>query len=490
MVLVLTPGSCWLPSAVTEGRRLWGIAAQLYLLRSGSDWGIGDFGDLRHLVELAADRGADVIGLNPLHAMFPDDPEHASPYSPASRLLLNILNIDVTAVPELLDCPETRELIASETFGQDVQACRSKHLVDYAGVAAIKLSVLKRLFDACRGSADPARWRAFEAFRRERGDVWSGTACFWRCANTSPIKIFPAPTGMPGQRNTATRPRPPSLRFAEENQHRLDLIAWRQWIADEQLATAAATARERGMAAGATPIAAPERELTTDVDAVLARVTERTRVVFIANPNNPTGTYLGAQEIARLHAGLPASVLLAIDAAYAEFVNRNDYEPGIALVNRAENVVMLRTFSKIYALAGLRLGWAYCPPAIADVLNRVRSPFNVSAAAQAAGVAAVEDVEALNRARAHNDRWLPWFSERLAALALPLTPSVANFVLARFPDDPPKNADAAFAFLQSRGILTRKMGAYGLPQHLRITVGTGPEMETVAAALAEFMAAR
>ena len=227
------------------------------------------------------------------------------------------------------------------------------------------------------------------------------------------------------------------------------------------------------MAVGATPIAAPEREQTTDVDAVLARVTERTRIVFIANPNNPTGTYLGAQEIARLHAGLPASVLLAIDAAYAEFVNRNDYEPGIALVNRAENVVMLRTFSKIYALAGLRLGWAYCPPAVADVLNRVRGPFNVSAAAQAAGVAAVEDVEALNRARAHNERWLPWFSERLAALGLPLTPSVANFVLARFPDDPLKNADAAFAFLQSRGILTRKMAAYGLPQHLRITIGTG-----------------
>ena len=244
------------------------------------------------------------------------------------------------------------------------------------------------------------------------------------------------------------------------------------------------------LAAGATPIAAPERDLTTDVDAVLARVTERTRIVFIANPNNPTGTYLAAGEMARLHAGLPPSVLLAIDAAYAEFVNRNDYEAGIALVNRADNVVMLRTFSKIYALAGLRLGWAYCPPAVADVLNRVRSPFNVSAAAQAAGIAAVEDTEALNRARAHNDQWLPWLSERLAKLGLPLTPSVANFVLARFPDDPRRNADAAFAFLQSRGILTRRMGAYGLPHHLRITIGTGPEMENVAAALAEFMAAR
>lgn len=241
---------------------------------------------------------------------------------------------------------------------------------------------------------------------------------------------------------------------------------------------------------GATPVAAPERELTADVDALLARVTDRTRIVFIANPNNPTGTYLGAQEMARLHAGLPSSVLLAIDAAYAEFVNRNDYEPGVALVNRAENVVMLRTFSKIYALAGLRLGWAYCPPAIADILNRVRGPFNVTAPALAAGVAAVEDTDAVARARAHNERWLPWFSERLAALGIPLTPSVANFVLARFSDNPGENADAAYAFLQSRGILTRKMKAYGLPQYLRITIGTGPEMEKVAAVLAEFMAAQ
>ena len=244
------------------------------------------------------------------------------------------------------------------------------------------------------------------------------------------------------------------------------------------------------MAVGATPVAAPEWDLTTDVDALLARVTDRTRILFIANPNNPTGTYLGAHELARLHAGLPPSVLLVIDAAYAEFVNRNDYEAGMALVSRADNVVMLRTFSKIYALAGLRLGWAYCPPAIADALNRVRSPFNVSSAAQAAGVAAVEDIEAFNRARAHNERWLPWFSEQLMLLGLQLTPSVANFVLARFPDELPRNADAAFAFLQSRGILTRKMGAYGLPEHLRITVGTGPEMERVAATLGEFMAAQ
>ena len=241
------------------------------------------------------------------------------------------------------------------------------------------------------------------------------------------------------------------------------------------------------LAVGATPVAVPERDLTADVDAILAAVTERTKIVFIANPNNPTGTYLSASEMTRLHAGLPPHVLLVIDAAYAEFVNRNDYEPGIKLVERSDNVVMLRTFSKIYALAGLRLGWGYFPPAIADVLNRVRGPFNVTAPALAAGIAALNDTESLEKARAHNDRWQPWLSERLAALGLSLTPSVGNFVLPRFPEGR-HNADAAFAFMQSRGILARRMGGYGLPDRIRITVGTGEENEKVAATLAEFMA--
>ena len=149
---------------------------------------------------------------------------------------------------------------------------------------------------------------------------------------------------------------------------------------------------------------------------------------------------------------------------------------------------MLRTFSKIYALAGLRLGWAYCPPAIADVLNRIRGPFNVSAPALAAGVAAVEDTDALRRAQAHNERWLPWLSERLAGARPGADPERRAISCCRaFPTIPGTNADAAFAFLQSRGILVRKMAGYGLPQHLRITIGTGEEMETVAAALAEFM---
>jgi histidinol-phosphate aminotransferase len=239
---------------------------------------------------------------------------------------------------------------------------------------------------------------------------------------------------------------------------------------------------------GATPVAAPERDLTADVDAILERVTPKTRIVFVANPNNPTGTYLSTSEVARLHAGLPGNVVLAIDAAYAEFVNRNDYEPGIKLVDAADNVVMLRTFSKIFALAGLRLGWGYFPPGIADVLNRVRGPFNVSAPALAAGVAALRDTETLAKARAHNDHWQPWLNQKLAALGLDPTPSVGNFVLPRFPEGGKYNAAAAFAFMQGRGILTRKMGGYGLPDRLRITIGTGEECEKVAATLAEFMA--
>jgi histidinol-phosphate aminotransferase len=240
--------------------------------------------------------------------------------------------------------------------------------------------------------------------------------------------------------------------------------------------------------AGARPVAVPEKNLTADVDAILARVTDKTRLVFLANPNNPTGTYLSRDALRRLHKGLPPAALLIVDAAYAEFVARNDYEPGIELVEGAENVVMLRTFSKIYALAALRLGWAYCSAGIADVLNRVRGVFNVNLPAQAAGLAALEDVASVARARAHNDVWRPWLEDQLGSLGLSTTPAVANFVLARFPAKP-KDATAAFAFLQSRGILTRKMGAYGLPEHLRISVGLEDEMRAVVTVLGEFLAA-
>ena len=230
---------------------------------------------------------------------------------------------------------------------------------------------------------------------------------------------------------------------------------------------------------GANPIAAPERNLTADVDALLAAVTPRTRVVFLANPNNPTGTYLPRDEMKRLHAGLPSSVLLVIDAAYSEFVVRNDYSAGEDLVVAHDNVVMMRTFSKIYALAALRLGWAYCPPAVADVLNRIRGPFNVNAPALAAGVAALRDQAAVDAARTHNDVWRPWLADALSRIGLTVTPSVANFLLVHFSD-----AEAANAHLLRHGIITRKMAAYGLPQCLRISVGTEDECRAVAEALA------
>jgi len=240
------------------------------------------------------------------------------------------------------------------------------------------------------------------------------------------------------------------------------------------------------MTVGAKPVAAPEKNLTFDVDAVLARVTPRTKLVFIANPNNPTGTFIPRDELKRLHAGLPKSVMLVIDAAYAEYVVRSDYDSGLELAGSQPNVVMTRTFSKIYAMGGLRLGWSYSSAAVADVLNRIRGPFNVNMAAQAAGVAAVEDVAAVDRARAHNDTWRPWLTRELTALGLELTPAVANFVLVRFPA-PPKDANAAWDFLRSRGILVRKLGVYHLPEYLRITIGTEDEMRAVVAALKEFL---
>jgi histidinol-phosphate aminotransferase len=240
-------------------------------------------------------------------------------------------------------------------------------------------------------------------------------------------------------------------------------------------------------AAGATPVTAPETNLTTSVDALLAKVTAKTKIVFVANPNNPTGTYISADEMKRLRQGLPAHVPLVIDAAYAEYVTRNDYSAGVELVDAGQNTVMCRTFSKIYALGGVRLGWAYAPANIADVLNRVRNPFNVPAPAQAAGLAALADDEFLNLCRAHNDMWLPWLSTELRALGLEVVPSVGNFILVRFGKEPAKNADAADKFLISKGIIARKMIPYGLGDCLRITIGQDFENKAVVAALREFL---
>lgn len=239
-------------------------------------------------------------------------------------------------------------------------------------------------------------------------------------------------------------------------------------------------------AAGATPVAVPERGLIADVDALLARVTPATRIVFLANPNNPTGSYLPDAEVVRLHAGLPEDVLLVLDAAYAEFADAPDYSAGHELVERAGNVVVTRTFSKIYGLGGLRLGWAHCSSAVADVLNRLRGPFNVNAAVQAAGMAALADTGFLDAARQHNRTWRAWLGARLAELGLTVHPSAANFVLVTFPGGA-ADAEAARQYLKAQGILVRQMGAYHLPAALRISIGREDEMQAVVDGLAGYL---
>ncbi len=240
-------------------------------------------------------------------------------------------------------------------------------------------------------------------------------------------------------------------------------------------------------AAGATPMTAPEKNLTADVDALLAKAGDLTRLLFLANPNNPTGTYLSGEELWRLRKGLNDDVILVIDAAYAEYVTRDDYTPGIDLVDGGGNVVMTRTFSKIYGLGGVRLGWAYCPADIAAVLNRLRGPFNVSRPAMVAGLAALGDGKFTDKARAHNETWLAWTREQLLGLGLEVQPSAGNFVLARFPEEPDRNAEAADAFLKDRGIIVRRMEAYGLADCLRITIGQEDEMRAAIDALKEFL---
>lgn len=240
-------------------------------------------------------------------------------------------------------------------------------------------------------------------------------------------------------------------------------------------------------AAGGMPIVAEETDRTASVDAILAKVSARTKVIFLANPNNPTGTYIRYSEVKRLHDGLPPHTLLVIDAAYAEYVTRNDYAAGLELAQTGDNVVVTRTFSKIHGLAGLRIGWAYGSAHVVDALNRVRGPFNLNGAAQAAGVASVGDAAHVEGAIAHNTRWLPWLAEEAAALGIEVTPSVGNFLLLTFPKQSGRTAADADAFLSARGFILRAVAAYGLPDSLRLTVGGEEANKGVIAALAEFM---
>lgn len=241
--------------------------------------------------------------------------------------------------------------------------------------------------------------------------------------------------------------------------------------------------RISALAAGATPVEVPERERVTDVDAILAACTERTRLVFLANPNNPTGTMVGEAEIARLASGLPDKALLVVDGAYAEYVE--GYDGGAALVEARENVVMTRTFSKIYGLGALRIGWGYAPRPIIDVLNRVRGPFNVSQPALAAAEAALRDTAWTEKCRNENSRLRAWLAEALAEHGVPSDTSTANFILARFAS--PEEAAACDAYLQSVGLLVRGVAGYKLPQCLRITVGDEASCRRVAHAVGQFM---
>src|SRR5580692_2034556 len=235
---------------------------------------------------------------------------------------------------------------------------------------------------------------------------------------------------------------------------------------------------------GARPVAVAETDYTANVDAILAAMT---KIIFLANPNNPTGTCLSFDEVKRLHRGLPPHVLLVLDAAYAEYVQRNDYESGIELVATSDNVVMTRTFSKIHGLAALRLGWMFAPAPIVDAINRIRGPFNLTGPAISAGIAAIQDLEHQERSRAHNTKWLNWLMTEIGNLGLKVTPSVANFVLIHFSETKGKTAKDADDFLTARGLILRQTTAYKLPNALRMTVGTEQANRAVVATLKEFL---
>jgi histidinol-phosphate aminotransferase len=241
------------------------------------------------------------------------------------------------------------------------------------------------------------------------------------------------------------------------------------------------------MANGATNVVAPETHFTADVDAILKLVSPRTKLIWLANPNNPTGTYLPFDEVKRLRAGLPPHVVLVLDAAYSDYVSRNDYERGIELVATSDNTVMTHTFSKIHGLASLRIGWMFGPANIVDAVNRIRGPFNVSTPAMLAAVAAIGDTAHLEMSKAYTEQWRNRLTEEITKLGLAVTPSVANFVLIHFPPQKGKTAEDADAFLTKRGLVLRALHNYGLPHALRMTIGTEEANRLVLEALRDFM---
>lgn len=244
--------------------------------------------------------------------------------------------------------------------------------------------------------------------------------------------------------------------------------------------------RIMALAAGATPIEVKERDRVIDVDNILDACNDRTKLVYIANPANPTGTMLNLAEVTRLAEGLPPQALLVLDGAYAEFVD--GYDAGLALIKSRDNVVMTRTFSKIYGLGGLRIGWGYGPQSIIDVLNRIRGPFNLSQAALSAAEAAVRDTAYTDKCRIENARWREWLATSLAEMGVPSDTSTANFILARFANE--DEAVACDAHLKSQGIIVRHPKGYGFPHCLRITVGDESACRRVVHAIGQFKGAR
>ena len=236
------------------------------------------------------------------------------------------------------------------------------------------------------------------------------------------------------------------------------------------------------LGAGATPVTVPERDLTTDVDALIAALTERTRLVFVANPNNPTGTMVDDAAMARLAGALPPQALLVLDAAYAEYVRVPGHDGGIGLVRARDNVVMTRTFSKVHGLASQRLGWAYAPAHVIDVLNRVRGPFNVTAPALAAGEAAIQDVGYVEHCVVTNEVWRDWLAKEIRTAGFGVTPSHGNFILV----DTGGRASELDAHLKAHGLIVRRLNGYGLPEHLRISIGDEEACRAVAHAISSF----
>ena len=239
--------------------------------------------------------------------------------------------------------------------------------------------------------------------------------------------------------------------------------------------------------AGAKGIVAKDVNFTANVDNILSKINKKTKLIFLANANNPTGTFIPKEEVMRLHKSIPSNILLIYDAAYAEFINNKDYIDGSSLVNNNDNVIMLRTFSKLHGLASLRLGWGYCSKYILSNLMKVRGPFSVNSAAMLAGIAAIEDIEFQEKSVAHNLEWMRWFEKELKSLNLDFQTSVTNFLLIKFPNNVLNSAQKAIKFLAEKGILVRGMNAYGLPDYLRVSIGNEKENITFIKQLKSFL---